>query len=727
MRKTIEINHGWQFAGAAESLAEAVKKPAQPVDLPHTWNAEDSLTGSGYFRGKCWYFKKLEWKELPREKEIWVEFLGVGQSAEVYLNGEFLTAHLGGYTTFRANLTAHLKQGENLLAVAADNAPCTNLYPQDADFTFYGGIYREVRLIEVPKAHFSLGYYGSLGLKLTPQVVGKNAVVTAEVWTEGPAKSVHINIGDVRGEAPLENGYASINLTIETVHLWDGLTDPFQYTAHAALDSGDELDVKFGCRSINFDPEKGFFLNGRSYPLRGVCRHQDRLGYGNALTHAMHKEDLEIIRDVGANTIRLAHYPHHPYFYDLCDENGMVVWAEIPYISRHLPNARESTLTQMRELIVQNYNRPSIVCWGLSNEISMISILTDELNEDHHLLNDLCHELDKTRPTTMAHVNSLEMDSELQEIPDIGSYNLYFGWYLGKFPDNGRFLDAYHEMHPDRCIGLSEYGADANPELQSPEPRRGDFTESYQSIYHENLLKIIDERPYLWATHLWNMFDFCSTTRNDGGKHARNQKGLVTMDRKTYKDAFYLYKAHWSKEPVLHLCGRRYADRTEQETEIKVYSNCEEVSLFVNGKLWSSQKGAYIFRFRIPCTGELEIEAVSKTLKDSMRIRKVDAPNPKYSLERKPNVVDWVKQDALSEDFCSIHDTLRSLLKNPEAHGKTTELLLKMDPDFFADQCTAKMMCDHPMEDILNMHFSVLDQETVNQYNDFLQGIPKVY
>ncbi len=406
-----------------------------------------------------------------------------------------------------------------------------------------------------------------------------------------------------------EDGHAVAVFEIENVHLWDGVDDPYLYTARASLESGDEVSARFGCRSFEIDSQKGFLLNGRSYPLRGVSRHQDCKGVGNALTLEHHRRDMAIVREIGANTLRLAHYQHAQEFYDLCDENGIIVWAEIPYITMHMKNGRENTLTQMEELIAQCYNHPSIAVWGLSNEITAASAVNEDLLENHRLLNDLCHRMDATRLTTMANVFMLETDSPILEIPDVNSYNLYFGWYLGELAQNEEFFDEYHSRYPDRPIGFSEYGADANPQFQSSAPEKGDYTESYQALYHEHILDMIEERPWLWATHVWNLFDFAADGRDEGGKHGENQKGLVTFDRQIRKDAFYLYKAAWNKDPMVHICGGRYIDRAEDMTEVKVYSNAEEVALYVDGKFFDTQQGRRVFRFQVPISGEHIIEA----------------------------------------------------------------------------------------------------------------------
>ena len=724
MRIVTDLTKGWGFAGPAETLEEALAMPIRPVDLPHTWNAQDGQSGKDYLQARCWYFRELEIPSLKEEQEVWIEFLAANQVCDVYLNSQKLGHHEGGYTAFRVNLTPALGE-ENHLAVAVDNRVNPRIYPQRSDFTYYGGLYREISLLTVPKAHFALGYWGSSGLAVTPQVQERRAQVKVQVWTEGPARQVAVTIAGETKSSPIENNTAVVVFDLSPVHLWNGLQDPYLYTAQAVLDSGDQVSTRFGCRTIGFDPNQGFLLNGKPYPLRGVAKHQDWLGVGDAITHEMMETDMSIILELGATTLRLAHYPHHPYFYDLCDEKGLVVWAEIPYISRHVPQGRENTLSQMRELVVQQYNHPSIVCWGLSNEIAMIGGVSDDLLENHRLLNSLCHQLDPTRPTTMAHENTLDQDSPLHDIPDISSYNLYFGWYKGDFSDNNTFLDSFHQKHPQRCIGLSEYGADANIDLQAGKPVKGDFSETYQALYHEHLLQTIEERPYLWATHVWNLFDFAAAHRNDGGVPGRNLKGLVTMDRKRRKDAFYLYKSHWNKEPMVHLCGSRYVDRAEEVTEVKVYSNQPQVSLYVNDKLVSTQEGTYIFRFSLPVEGEMEVTAQAGDLSDTIHIRKVDRPNPAYTLPNRQNVLNWIDMDTHNRENCSIQDTLGSLLDNPAAHERTMDLINCLDPSMLEDPEVAQFLRRMALNRILNRSLDKVSKEEIQAFNAFLQTIPK--
>ena len=732
MRKIIPFNLDWQFIKPGED--------AVPVTLPHTWNAADGQDGGNdYWRGTAIYEKRFPKPELAVGERCCIEFAGAAMTADVTLNGRALTHHEGGYSTFRADLTDALEE-DNLLSVAVDNSANDRVYPQMADFTFYGGLYRDVRLIIVPEAHFELVKDGTPGIKVTPDVrlQLREANVMVETWQSGGSE-VWIEIGTERGRefrrVEAGNGHAVTNVILKNVHLWDGTDDPYLYTVTAKLirdgKAVDEVSTHFGCREFRIDPEKGFFLNGRSYPLRGVSRHQDRKELGNALTMKEQREDMEVVKELGANTLRLAHYQQAQEFYDLCDENGIIVWAEIPYISKHMTNGKQNALNQMRELITQCHNHPSVVCWGLSNEITASGAVTEELLQDHRELNDLCHRMDPTRPTVMAHAFMLEKDSPLIPVADLASYNLYFGWYLGELEQNDRFFDEYHAMYPNRVIGFSEYGADANAAFHSPQPEKGDYTEEYQCVYHEHILKLIDERPYLWATHVWNLFDFAADGRDEGGKKGENQKGLVEFDHKTKKDAFYLYKAAWSREPFVHLCGKRYADRAEEKTQVKVYSNCESVTLLLDGKELDTKAGSRVFTFEVPLSGEHRIEAVSGDLRDSMVIRRTKEPNPAYFF-RKQAVINWFDAADYDPSCYSIKDTMGALSQNPQ----TAAILGRMMQSMAAKRGDVakeannnanlqKMMAGLSLESLIKQAGGSVPPEMIRSLNAALQKIRK--
>ena len=627
MRNVWLLNDSWYFTGP-EGLEI-------PVNIPHTWNASDGQDGGNdYWRGTCVYHKTFDAPEFDRQTQrVYLEFAGVNASAKVLLNGQVAMTHDGGYSTFRRDVT-DLLQEKNDLVVEVDNSVNDLVYPQKADFTFYGGIYRDVKLLVVSSTHFDLDYFGGSGLAVSADT---NGSVTVRTWQNAEPADVRITLLDAE-ENIVAQGKPGV-LTIPNVHLWDGVDDPYLYTCKAELLAEntvvDTVQTRFGVRSFSVDPQKGFFLNGRPYPLHGVSRHQDWKGIGNAITKAHHDADMALIREIGANTIRLAHYQHDQYFYDLCDEYGMIVWAEIPYISEHMPNGRENTVSQMKELIVQNYNHPSIVTWGLSNEITISTKDKKDMLDNHHMLNDLVHEMDPSRPTSLACYAICGPFNKVAHISDLVSWNLYLGWYVPGLFLNDLWIDFFHRVYPNRCLGYSEYGCEGMPNLHSPHPRRGDHTEEYQAKYHEYLLRCFAKRPFMWATHVWNMFDFAADARDQGGEPGMNHKGLVTFDRQIKKDSFYLYKAYWTAAPMVHICGKRYRKRPGKYTTVKVYSNCQTVTLYVDGKVFEERAGDKVFTFRIPLGKEIRLEAVAGGVRDEAVLSHTDKPDPSYKLSKK--------------------------------------------------------------------------------------------
>ncbi len=607
------------------------------LDLPHTWNAVDGQDGGNdYWRGTCCYEKKFKKPEFDAEKElVYLQFHGVNASARVILNGKEVCTHDGGYSTFRGDVTG-LLEAENEMLVYVDNSVNTKVYPQKADFTFYGGIYREVELLTVSKAHFDLDYFGGTGMKVTPEVEGKDAKILVETWNNTENGEVKVTLFDAERNIVAEGNGEKTTLHVTDVHLWNGVNDPYLYSVHAQLwvdgELADEIETSCGVRYFHFDPDRGFFLNGKPYNLHGVSRHQDFKGIGNAITKEHHDRDMELIREVGANTIRLAHYQHDQYFYDLCDRYGMIVWAEIPYISEHLADGNENTISQMKELIVQNYNHPCIVTWGLSNEITISGRrYKKQMLKNHHVLQNMVKEMDPTRVTTLACYAVCPHWHPVAHISDIVGWNLYLGWYVPGFFLNDLWIGLWRLLYPKRCLGFSEYGAEGMPNLHSAKPRRGDNTEEYQNKYHEYMLECFKRHPYMWGNYVWNMFDFAADARNQGGDPGMNHKGLVTFDRKLKKDCFYLYKAYWTEDPFVYLAGRRYEYRTEAVTEITVYSTCGEVSLYNNGKLVETKKGNRVFKFKMTMEDENHLEVKAGNCTDAAVIYKTDKPLPEYS------------------------------------------------------------------------------------------------
>ncbi len=668
MRNIININRKWAFTKQASEIPAAMPKDWNFVNLPHSWNAIDGQDGDNdYFRGTAYYAKVINKMDLPESDLYYLELKGANSSADVYLNGKKLAHHDGGYSTWRVNLTDAL-ESVNLLVVAVDNSANETVYPQMADFTFYGGLYRDVNLICVNNSHFDLDYYGAPGIKITPEIDGKDAHVEIEAFVTNSKINQEIRYTILSAcceeVAKLETNDTKVTLDIKDVHLWHGRKDPYLYTLKAELlEDGEVLDCvtsAFGCRTFKIDPENGFILNGEEYPLRGVSRHQDRWGFGNALLPEHHEEDIDLICEVGATTIRLAHYQHDQYFYDLCDKKGLVIWAEIPYISKHMPTGRENTISQMKELISQNYNHPSIVVWGLSNEIG-IGGSDEDLLENHRILNDLCHEMDKTRLTTIAAVSMCKIDDPYLQIPDVVSYNHYFGWYGGETAMNGPWFDNFHKTHPNIPIGCSEYGCEAL-DWHTSNPVQGDYTEEYQAYYHEELIKQFFTRKYMWATHVWNMFDFGADARNEGGENGQNHKGLVTFDRKYKKDSFYAYKAWLSDEPFVHIAGKRYIDRVEDVTKVTVYSNLPEVELFANGvSLGKKAADDHFFYFEVKNEGETKLTAVAGDCKDESFIRKIDTFNEKYRLVEKGAILNWFDIET-RDGYLSLNDKMSDVI-----------------------------------------------------------------
>lgn len=717
MRNIIPFNDNWYFTQKDTGLPASLPGDWQQVTLPHTWNAVDGHDGKGdYYRGVCWYAKEFDAPAVMEGTRTFVEVLAAALSGRVYVNGREMGYHEGGYASFSLDITDALTTGKNLMAICVDNTDRSHIYPQMADFTFYGGLYRGVNLITVPDTHFDLEFNSAPGLAITPEVKEKGALIHLRSWIKNADENYTVRYeitdeyGDTAAEVWRPATSPDVDIFLPDAHLWQGVEDPYLYTCTAAIvrrnETVDEVSSRFGIRSFHVDPEKGFFLNGKPMMLRGVSRHQDRLYQGNALSRSDHYEDAHIIYELGANTVRLAHYQHSRDFYDACDEYGFIVWAEIPYISCQSddPAAHENCRLQMQDLIYQNYNHPSICFWGISNEIT-ISGEKPGLVENHKDLNALVKSIDPTRLTTMAHVSMLSIDSSLHGITDVESYNHYFGWYGGSYDQNEKWLDHFHEVHPEICLGLSEYGAEGIITYQPDEPKCRDYSEAYQAEYHEHMAKILMERPYLWSTHVWNMFDFGCAARDEGGVAGRNNKGLVTMDRKIKKEAFYLYKAYWSDDPFVYICGRRYAQRTGASTSVKVYSNQPKVSLYVDGELFASLTGDKIFRFEnVPLkegftsitadVNDPDPECEEEIPSDTIVLEKVAEKPAIYTLKEEEEdagtgAANWFDQNAAEaantpeemqfpEGFYSVRDKVKDIVKNKEGYEVLANTLYSM-------------------------------------------------
>ena len=676
---------------------------AQSVALPHTWNAFDGQDGGAdYHRGTGFYQIQLPDPTLGMRQ--YIEFQGANHIAKVSCNGTYLGEHRGGFSTFRFDLTDVLKTTNNTLSVEVFNGVCP-VYPQRADFTFYGGLYRTVAFIEAETAHFDLLKDGTAGIFVTPRTTGGVRVDLFPVNCEGC--TVAVEIKDAEGNV-VASGMAAaaaqttIQLQVEKPHLWHGVEDPYCYGAEAVLLQGEkELDrvkTTFGYRSFHCEPNTGFWLNGKNVPLRGVCRHQDRQDKGWAISKADHEEDARIIHEIGANTIRLAHYQHDQYFYDLCDKLGFVLWAEIPLISKFMEGqeAYENTISQMRELVAQNYNHPSICFWGISNEITIGGFCEEQLRNLHDL-HALCKKMDPNRLTTMAHLGNVPMDSEHIQITDVQSFNYYLGWYSSTVDQNGVRMDTFHATHPDKVYGISEYGADNYTCWHSAKPFNHDYTEEYAVWYHQEMLKTFAARPYLWATHMWNMFDFAADARDEGGFKGINAKGLVTYDRKIRKDSFYLYQAYWAKKPMVHICGSRFVDRAPEERNIIVVTNEDAVTLEVNGTAFATQKAQdHMVTFEnVPFVdGENTLTAKTAQATDTAILNGVAEHNSAYDLPdimAAVNAGDWFQEkteEGKAENYYTVHAPGNVVFTNPECLRLVQGWLMTCDTMTLAEKMT---------------------------------------
>lgn len=744
MRNIIDFNQGWYFSKETCNPLHPDLTQMEPVTLPHTWNALDGADGDDfYYRGICWYANTFS---RPDGECVYLEIPAASLIAKVYLNGQQIAEHQGGFSAFRVDLTPYLKEKDNFLVISADNSENELTYPQFADFTFFGGLYRGAKLVTVPKKHLRMDE-GDPGLHVTTTINDDgSAEICMNAASDSAAGEIYLfTVKDAAGQAAgtVSSTDGTCCITLSSPHLWDGINDPYLYTAEVTLkDSRDHTAVSFGIRSYYVDPQKGFFLNHKPYPLRGVSRHQDRQGKGWAISPEDHKEDLELIQELGANSIRLAHYQHAQEFYDLCDRAGIIVWAEIPFISKFMdnPDAVRDTMTQMRELVIQNDNHASICFWGISNEITMKGE-SNALTENLRALHELCHQLDPSRITTMAQIGAVSVDSPTNCISDVLAYNIYLGWYIGRTKESGVWLDERHRLHPDCAIGLSEYGADANYCIHSEHPKRKDYSEEYQCLYHEEMLRTIEKRPWLWATYVWNMFDFAADRRKEGGTEGRNTKGLVSYDRTVKKDSFYLYKAFWSKVPFVHLTGSRFTDRTGDTVEIKVYSNLPSVSLYCDDKLVETKSGDRIFLFQIPLTGEHTICAKADGCSDSIRIRKVDTPNPSYILEGGSNDgVNWYLDEygnrqelTKKEGFYSIFDHIGDIMENNAGKAVVDGFLAQVAAAAGAsggqtpaiDENTLSMIKGISISDLIEMTAPDMAQMILPPLNLQLTQIPK--
>ncbi len=727
MRHCTDWNDGWSFCKCpGEAPPVSAWAGGEPVTLPHTWYEDGE-----YYRGNALYQKRF--RLAPEEGNcVFLRFDGVDKVCTVYLNGHEVGRHEGGYTAFAVELTGQIApDGENLLTVLVNNETGETVSPLSGDFASFGGIYRKVELVQVPAVHFPLCYYGAPGILARAKIENGAGLLSVTI-PEGTLLPGDVQmccrLTDASGETVAEccvPAAETAKMTLASPRRWNGTKDPYLYTLHAALyraeEPLDEVAVKVGFRTIAVDPDQGFFLNGVHLKLHGVAKHQDTAGVYSAAQERHWQQDMALIEEVGANAVRLSHYPHPQRFYELCDEHGLVVWAEIPMLKLTLNgDLMENAKQQLREMILQNLHHPSICFWGLQNEIAIFGdkpYMAERLED----LNLLAHSLDPDRLTACANLNAVTCESGLNRVTDVTAYNIYFGWYYGKMADHADFLDEFHRVNPGMPLAVSEYGADCNPKFHSDTPRVNDYSEEFQALYHETVYPTMAARDFVWGSFVWNMFDFVSAIRNSGGVKARNIKGLVTFDRALRKDSFYYYKAMWSSDPFVHIAGKRYVNRAAGTMRVKVYSNQPEVTLSAGGTVRTAAvfNGGACFE-DIPLNpGENRMTASAGNCTDEAVFIRVDQPDASYVyVDEHPglNVRNWFADEAeearlFPEDAYSLRDKLSVLLRSPEVvklvetEQPVIAKLMHEAPDTFSlDRVIAHEKPDVPEEEIKQLN-----------------------
>jgi beta-galactosidase len=701
------INDNWLFTKENnEAYLEKEIDKAELINLPHCFNAIDGQSGEGMFKGECWYQRRLNISNEDINKFIYLEIGAAGNVSKVYINGQLAGSSSCGYAMFRVSLNPFLKIGENLISIMVDNTSHSDVYPLMADFAFYGGLYRGVKLIITEAIHFDLMDNGKDGIYLTQKNISEDIFelkIKGKVVNELSALKegkLEFKLLD-KEEKIVVSKIIDINVLkesefelVENIHkpkLWQGIENPYLYKLEVILNFEnkvyDKIAIEIGFRTVEITPDKGVFLNGKAIKLNGVSRHQDFAGVGNALTKEHMDLDMSIIKEIGANSVRLSHYQHNDYFYTLCDREGLLVWAEIPFISIPTTSDKENknAKDQLERLIKQAYNHSSIYCWGVQNEIT-IAVENENIYKMVKELVSIARELDSSRFIAQANIHSVANESSLNELTDFVGYNLYYGWYYKEMQDLGKRLDEFHETKPNIPVMVTEYGVDTNPKLHSYNPTIKDYTEEYQLLFQDNALRTFNDRAFVLGGYVWAMFDFGSDIRNEGGVKGKNQKGLVTIDRKIKKDAFYLYKAYWSKESFVKLAGSRFVNRHEELNNILVLSNLEQVRLYLNDCFISEINNAEpMKKFEavklIPGQNKVKVEAFDKAGNvyiDEMILNRVDEIDSSYILpkpEEKKHVTNWfekfdlskVQEVELKEGYYSIFDTVEELYENEQA------------------------------------------------------------
>lgn len=682
----------------------------EDVTIPHTWNGKDGQDGTGMWRGKGIYEKEILFSEEELEKVLYLEIGAASLISSVYINQHNVYKNTCPYAMYRIPIKEYIKSGKNLFTIEVDNSHNEEVYPHMADFSFYGGLYREVSIIEAEKIHFDYLDGSRDGVYLSAEQIDEKIWklnIKGNILNETAESNVTVGCSLTDGTSTIcnskkeifvqEKNDFSMDILVKSPHLWNGVQDPYLYQVLVMIEADgkvlDKRSIPFGFRKIQITAEGGCFLNGEHLKIRGVARHQDFSELGYAVTKQEMNLDMDLIQELGANSVRLSHYQHDDYFYRLCDEKGILVWAEVPFISTPPTNEKafENIKEQMERLVKQCYNHCSIYCWGVQNELSV----TGENEALYGYVKEMeqyVKKLDSTRYTAEANIYSVANTSRLNQLTDLVGYNLYYGWYYETIPDLQMRLDSFHKECPNIPLLVTEYGVDTNPSYHAYEPKVKDYSEEYQLAFCHNAIKAFEEREFVIGSYVWNLADFGSENRDEGGRKGQNMKGLVTMDRMLKKDAFYLYKAYWSKEPFVKLSGSRFVNRHQEENKIMILSNLSVLQLFVNGIFIEDKKEAKPiteFQVRLCELGENEIlikgfDENGKMYEDKMILNRVMEPDSSYIAEKKDNravVTNWFEKFDLSdtsevvidENSYSTRDTIGVLLENE----KTKSILVK--------------------------------------------------
>ena len=727
----ISLNAGWQFIKLPRGIpVERENLDWETVSLPHTWyREEDPYHGLVLYRreigvGKAW-------------KKAFLEFEGADQRCRVFVNGKEIGEHNGAYARFRFPVPeAALKSGELRIEALLDNRVSADVSPNFGDFTIFGGLYRNVNLLVTSEDHFDYCFYGTDGVIARAAVQDDGSGLLAlepHVCTEREDACIVYTLTGPEGELAAEStapAKESVSLRVPEPKLWNGKKAPELYTLRAELqidgETADEAEIRVGFRTVSMSPDDGLRLNGEHIKLCGVAKHQDRAGVFSAVSREQIDEDFALIREIGANAIRLSHYQHPQHTYDRCDEDGLLCWAEVPMLKMTENGALYANIEQqLIELVLQNIHHPSIFCWGIQNEIGMFRD-APFMHEECRVLTALAKRLDPNRLVTAANLYNVKPASQLNAITDMVGYNLYFGWYYGEMPDYSKYLDNYHAQRPEMPLGISEYGVDCNVKLHSETPRVKDYSEEYQALWHETVYPILQSKDYLWGSFIWNMFDFSSDRRSEGGVKYINGKGLVSHDRTLRKDAFYYYKAKWSAEPFVHLCASRFVRRARERIDVKIYTNLPRVTLWKDGEKIgigeNNGNGTVLLRDVALAPGINQLWAVSGDCEDRCLFERVEKPEESYLLPEESGgaVRNWFlsDDDTVKDGYYSIMDTAEDVLSGARS------VLVRFVPSLVEVLDRDVIPLGLSMKSILSRELKN-DPDTMLRINDALHQIKK--